>query len=239
MRKLSSGGLWALLAFAIPVAWSAAPVAAPAGAAITLSATPLPPANDLGQGLTYVLPRPNGTEGAKTFIAADEAVLPPGSIVLDLRQSKFSAVESAAWLTALQSRSASRQVCLVLVSPATPAPLLVALSTGLRGCVSVGRADPGYRPDNAVETDAASDERAGAALASGARPTDGLIENATKVRHDEVELAQAHALGKEPPREEIDLKPETPVAATSIDRVLQRAVQLHRGLVALGKLPKA
>jgi hypothetical protein len=29
----------------------------------------------------------------------------------------------------------------------------------------VGRAEPGYRPDNAVETDAASDERASAALA--------------------------------------------------------------------------
>jgi hypothetical protein len=65
-----------------------------------------------------------------------------------------------------------------------------------------------------------------------------LIENATKVRHDEVELAKAHAAGQEPPDEDDDLKPDASAAAP-IDRVLQRAVQLHRGLLALGKISKA
>jgi hypothetical protein len=246
MRKFFTRLLPLLLALETPIAWAAAPVSAPtpappatgesaaghagpAGTAVALSATPLPAANDLGQGLTYVLP---------AAIAKGAPVLPPGSLVLDLREPKFSTGESAAWLAALRARTAGQQVCLVLISPATPAPLLAALAAGMRGCVSVGRAAPGYRPDNAVETDAASDGQASAALVGGTRPADLLIENATKVRHDEVELAKAHAAGKAPPDEGDDLKPDASVAATPIDRVLQRAVQLHRGLLALGKLPK-
>jgi hypothetical protein len=228
MKKLFSTVLLQL-ALVLPPAWAAAPDAASPGAALALSAAPLPAANDLGQGLTYLLPVANGS---------GLLALPPGSLVLDFRQVKFSNREMAAWLDAIRARPAGQQVCFALISPATPAPMLAALAVGVRGCITVGRAAPAFQPDETVATDAASDGRAIALLAGGARPADLLLENATKVRHDEVELGKAHAAGQEPPDEDEDLKAEAP-AASPIDRVLQRAVQLHRGLLALGKLPKA
>ncbi|MBK8475942.1 MAG: hypothetical protein IPL39_06415 [Opitutaceae bacterium] len=106
--------------------------------------------------------------------------------------------------------------------------------------LTLGYASPGFAPTLAVSTEPALDRAAVAALAAG-RPARELIEEKLdKPRFDEARLARNHANGrrgddaappdesKEPPASEVPVK----------DLVLQRAVFLHRALLALGRLPQ-
>jgi hypothetical protein len=206
--------------------------------------------DELGHGLKYFRP-------AALADITSAAVAPP-ALVLDLRGvSSADAPSAAAALAALRARPADRGVCLVLISPATAPALLAALSPTPPGCVTVGRAAGDCRPDIAVATDDAAEQRALVALAAGTPPTALLgTPIAGKPRHDEAELAKDHAAGKKPTDTASDLvpKPAAPAMADApksqtasptdttlpppplVDAVLQRAAQLHRGLLALGKI---
>ncbi len=186
--------------------------------------------HDLGEGLTY------------WRLATLPADLPsggqPGACVLDLRYAagnEAAAIALAGWL---KFHAAARTPVLVLANPATATPLLQALaSTALPGgTLTLGRPGPGFTPDLAIATTAETEQLAYDAFTAGTTLAALMQENPGKERHDEAAIVRQLADGTPPPAAEPD------PAATSteplpppplIDRTLQRAVQVHRGLVAL------
>jgi hypothetical protein len=183
---------------------------------LTAAAATAPDPTDLGHGLKYFRP------AAAAEITP--AAVAPAALVLDLRGvSTADASVSAAILAALRARPA------------------------------VGRAAGDCRPEIAVSTDVTAEQRALVALATGTPPTALLgTPVAGKPRHDEAELAKDHAAGRKPgdlpgdhapspaaPAVEPKAPATAPVPAAPpplVDAVLQRAAQLHRGLLALGRI---
>jgi hypothetical protein len=96
-----------------------------------------------------------------------------------------------------------------------------------------------------VSTDSAHDRAAVAALAAGRSWRELIEEKIDKPSYDEARLARNHANGHrneegEPAPAAAKDKPDpaaTPEAPLQ-DLVLQRAVFLHRALLALGRLPQ-
>ena len=196
--------------------------------------------NDLGRGLRYF---------RATALAADLATLEPalaaGPLVLDLRASQGDASAIARLQELLQRRTAAADRPLfVLLAADTPAAVRAAVPAA-PPIVTLGCAGPGYAPAVAVSTDSARDRAAVAALAAG-RPVRELIEEKIdKTRYDEALLVRNHANGRRPtegapppaaPKDKPAAAdaPEPPLQ----DLVLQRAVFLHRALLALGRLPQ-
>ncbi|MBC8040241.1 MAG: hypothetical protein H7Y06_06845 [Opitutaceae bacterium] len=171
-------------------------------------------AADLAPGLTYV------RSADATVIAK---ALETGSVVLDLR----TVTEPVKPL-----RVARTRVLLVLVSPSTPA-------VNLPGAITLGRTAADFKTDITVTTTAESDDKAVAALAAGTAPEKLIIENADKPRFDESLLVREHETGIEPTAPaDPAAKPADPAAQPPVvDAVLQRAVHIYRGLVALKKIP--
>lgn len=172
-------------------------------------------AADLAPGLAYV------RSADATVIAK---ALEAGSVVLDLR----TVTEPVKPLRVPRTR-----VLLVLVSPATPA-------ASLPGAITFGRAAPDFKTDITVTTTAEADDKAVAALAAGTAPEKLIVENADKPRFDESLLVREHQTGAEPsvPADPA-ARPADPAAQPPavVDAVLQRSVQVYRGLVALKKIP--
>jgi len=172
-------------------------------------------AADLAPGLTYV-------RSADAVVIAK--ALETGSIVLDLR----TVTDEVKPLRVPRTR-----VLLVLVSPETP-------SVHLTGAITLGRAVPDFKTDLVVTTSAEAETLALNALAAGTAPETLIVENANKPRFDESLLVREHQTGAEPTApSDPAAKPADPVAQPPavVDAVLQRAVQVYRGLVALKKIP--
>ena len=184
---------------------------------------------DLGQGLTYL--RIGSLEKSARDLRA--ALLHPTPLVLDLR---YTADEPAAGdiLRVLNSQPA-RPTLYVLVSPATPSAVAEIVTAtparrttlGIKGSVPV--------PDVIIEQTAEADRAAYDAFEAGttlAQLVSGRIE---KERFDEASLVQEFKNGNH------DAQPPALPAVTGAsaaptrptDRVLQRAVHLHRALLAL------
>ncbi len=171
-------------------------------------------AADLAPGLAYV------RSADATVIAKS---LETGSVVLDLR----TVTEPVKPLRVPRTR-----VLLVLVSPETPA-------VNLPGAITLGRAAPDFKTDIIVTTTAESDTAAVTALAAGTAPETLIIENADKPRFDESLLVREHQHGFTPsePADPAAKSSDTPAPPVVIDAVLQRAVHVYRGLVAIKKIP--
>ncbi len=192
---------------------------------------------DLGQGLGYLRVH---------SLAADDAILrksvsAPAALVLDLRYVTADAVATGEFKAIIAARPPGAQL-FVLVSPATPpalAPALAAFPALILGA-------PGSvpAPKVVVQTDAAADRRAFDALESGTELAKLITGRIEKERFDEATLVQEFKNGNH----DVDFpaqpdptaaKPDAPVPpketppAAPIDRVLQRAVHLHRALLAL------
>jgi hypothetical protein len=185
---------------------------------------------DLGQGLSYVRV-PTASDAAGVLQQAGPGVR---ALVLDLRYTTTSDESTAALKAAIAARPAGSQL-FVLVSPATPASLAPALANTL----TLGAPGSKPAPKVVVQTDAVTDRRAHDALAAGT-PVAGLISGRIeKERYDEASLVQEFNNGDhdaEPPPgpDPTAAKPgEKMPEARLIDRVLQRAVHLHRALLAL------
>jgi len=190
-------------------------------------------ADELAPGLVYMRP------GIK-------ATPVTGSAVLDLRYVTDEA-SAAPLLTAVEPGKANdRRIILVLVSPETPAGLRRQL-IAIPRCLTLGHAAPELKTDIVVTTSAEADRRAFDALAAGTAPEKLLVENADKMRYDEASLVREHG-GATESIDDADKvpTPESPNSAASttpvapevpvVDAVLQRAVQIHRGLTVLKKL---
>jgi hypothetical protein len=152
----------------------------------------------------------------------------------------------------------NRTPLFVLVGPATPAGPLALLRARAPALITLGLAAPGLAPDIALAVKPEDDRRAFDALDAGT-PVDSLINDIPAGRRfDEAALVSEKDRDSnggddtdappEPSRESPPAGPP-PAAASeaqaapaappkqSLDFVLQRAVQLHRALLALGKLP--
>jgi hypothetical protein len=111
------------------------------------------------------------------------------------------------------------------------------------GVISIGRSSPEITPDIAIETSATQERAAYDALEKNATVESLVRENIDKSRIDEASIMQARAeqadapddfFGPARPRAP-ETKSDSPPAPL-IDRTLQRAVQLHRALIALKRL---
>ncbi|MEI6861715.1 MAG: hypothetical protein WCL04_05620 [Verrucomicrobiota bacterium] len=202
--------------------------------------------NDLGQGLTFLrLAALDDAVAGKISVASTP---PSVALLLDLRGTPADEASATALLVTLRARPANQCVCLILISPATAPALLTVLASRVSGCLTLGRADGNCHPDIAVTTTAESDQRACDALAAGTAPLALLGTPADKPRHDEAELVKDHASGSPPTTAAVAPDSTAPKPAANsaaittalstvlplpVDAVLQRAVQIHRGLLAL------
>lgn len=172
-----------------------------------------------------------------------------GPIILDLRyftDSKFA----DSWLDGISAIGKPGQPVLLLVSPETSRVILAALAPGVRDCITIGRAAPGFHTDIVVDVTAENDHAAW--LVTGRRNVDALQKLITPVidkpRNDEAALAKEHAAdlagtdnsdssADDSTTDAPNAKASTsnPKSAPLIDAVLLRAVQINRGLLALKK----
>jgi hypothetical protein len=183
---------------------------------------------DLGQGLTYYrvheLPAdlPNPPAGR------------PGACVVDLRFVKAADSAVAALQAWLKFNASARAPIFVLENGSTGPNLVAAVTPGgPPGLFVVAPDAEGLHPDFAVRVRAETDAKAYKALDSGATLQALLKDNPEKLRVDEAYLEKEHLSDGEAP----DAATEQPAPASPlIDLVLQRAVQVDRGLVALKRL---
>ncbi len=198
--------------------------------AIAGSLTGAPVTHDLGQGLTYVR--------ATTLPVDLPASQQVRACVLDLRNAagdETAALALSAWL---KFHAAERRPVFILANGDTAAPLRVTLAADRlpAGALTLGRPSAGFTPDIAVAVEPAAEARILALLAAGTAPADLLQENAGKVRYDEAQMVRELA-GETPSADPAkpDVPDTTKPASPPIDRTLQRAVQVHRGLAALNR----
>lgn len=188
---------------------------------------------DLGQGLSYL--RIHAV--ADSEAALRQAVPGSGPLVLDLRYATARDDSPAVLQAALAGRSAGTPL-FILVSPATPPALgpviraSAALTLGVAGSLPT--------PTVVVQADTAADRRAYDALDAGTALEKLISGKIEKERFDEATLVHEFKNGHldaappPPPDPTAPKAGETPVKPTPpTDRVLQRAVHLHRALLAL------
>jgi hypothetical protein len=210
---------------------------------------------DLGRGLTYA---------RLQQLPDDDAMLATvwkaPALIIDLRHPDGAMGQTIP--ADLPSRSRTAPL-FILVGPDTSADLLAALRDHAPALITIGLAAPGLTPDLALPLSPEADHRAYDALAAGASAESLISENLTKHRFDEAALARDRDNGaaedEEPgpngadqsiPAPAAGPPPAPPPAPAGVhpttaaperplkDIVLQRAVQLHRALLALGKLPR-
>ncbi len=182
---------------------------------------------DLGQGLGYL--RVHELEIAIKPIAGNNA------LVLDLRHTTATPETVTVFAAALADRAAGSSL-FVLVSPDTPADLAVALKGSL---VTLGIKGSQPVPQVVVDQTPEADRAAYDALESGTALASLISGKIEKERFDEASLVHEfkNGLPGNPPERGVTGTNPGPAAAGSgaplTDRVLQRAVHLHRALLAL------
>jgi hypothetical protein len=194
-----------------------------------------PFSRDLGQGLAYhrihQLPADLPT--------AETARRQP--CVLDLRYVHAPAPEAAALEAWVKFRATARTPIFILANSDTDTALLAPFTPrqATAGVVVIGAAAPGFAPDIAVKFSRDEERRAYDAIESGVEIATLLNDSPPKPRNDEARLAREHSPDAPPVDEEAALAEKLAQPGTRapiIDLVLQRAVQLHRTLVALKQL---
>lgn len=184
-----------------------------------------PPARDLGQGLAYY---------RMHELPADLPAMPaPRACVLDVRYVPVELQVATAFRAWLTFHAAPRAPIFVLANAGTGEALLAALGVGDQrsSFIVVGIAAGNFHPDLAVRASAADERRAYDAFEEGVALAALLADNPDKVRNDEASLSPDR-LTEPGPRVAAKDGPAPP----PVDAALQRAVHLHRALLALKKI---
>ncbi len=220
------------------------PTAANATAAAPGPALPptAPIARDLGEGLSFYRAHALPADLPKTPAK-------PSPLVLDLRFATAAPDAATAFEAWLKFRAAPASPVLVLINAATAAPLraVLAAEKSYPGLVTLGPSSSEIAPDIAVDATADEDKSAYDALEHGAVLDSLLKENADKLRNDEAALIRERANPPEDPTSPAadsddtpsdlaEKSPAPPSPPPIIDATLQRAVHLHRALLALKRL---
>ena len=208
--------------------------AVPAPAKDTAPADPA----DLGRGLRYL------QLAAGTSDSAFAASLAAPALVLDLRLAPaVPAVEAR--LRELLARATAARPLFVLVGTGTALNLRDAIPANTPGVLVLTAKGSGIATAMTIAVDTVTDRAAAEALAAGRPPRELFEEQLDKPRYDEERLAKDHANGQHEshvsePRGKKDSsdKPSEPAAPALHDLILQRAVFIHRGLLALGRIPE-
>ena len=186
---------------------------------------------DLGNGLVYVrvheLPADLPSKPATGRV-------PP--CVIDVRYVPADAEAAAAFMAWMGFRATPRTPVIVVANAATSAALRAALAAHERasGIVVVGLSAEGFRPDIAVRGTGEAERAAYDAFEHGTPLTKLLTDNPDKVRNDEASLSKDRlAEAAADAAEEVIAGKR---AQPPIDAALQRAVHLHRALIALKKI---
>lgn len=243
------------------VAWAVESASkTPATAAEKTPAAEKPAADplELGRGLRYFR---FGAGDDAAFATAKNAP----ALVVDLRLAGEDIANVARLRELLATRDATRPL-FVLLGADTPTALRAAISTA-PGVLTLAGKDSGVAASVVIAVEPVSDRAAAEALAAGRTPRELVEEKIEKTRFDEARLARNHANGHrdsdttEAPKDvkstitspasdpaptpsssatEKDAKPAGPAAqpAPPHDLLLQRAVFLHRALLALGRIPE-
>jgi hypothetical protein len=219
--------------------------------ALTRTAAAKPLMLDLGQGLAY--------HRAHTLPADLPAASParPQPLVLDLRYTTGgpdAAITLAAWL---KFRAVPRTPLFILANTETSPGLRAAFAEreDTPGLIVLGLNAPDFTPDLALAADPATERRAYDALTQPEALTTLITPTIAKPRNDEAALAaewhpdrtKSHlAVTAAQPADQgkhtttknaaTPSDPATPAPPPLIDAVLQRAVHLHRALVALRQI---
>lgn len=194
----------------------------------SLSLSAAPSTHDLGEGLSYIR--------IESLLTDLPAAPTPKAVVLDLRYTAGDESAANALIAWLQARAG--RPTLVLVNPDTAASLRPALSANRLppGTLTIGRAEAEFTPDIMVAISADADRAAWASLRAGTEPATLIADNLDKVRNDEAAIVRRHQNNRS---DETESAADPPAPASGPpDRVLQRAVQLHRGLTILGVFPR-
>jgi hypothetical protein len=203
--------------------------------------------HDLQQDLAYA----RSTDLDTDLEAIDKKLIRHPALVLDLRQAAATE-KSAATLASLLARPAAtpRFVRILLLGKDSSRALMKELTTDLPGVVTISAQSELFTPDIKVAVTAEEDRIAYEAL-TGGLALDKLLSGSApqKIRYDEASLVREHSTNsaRQPITDEPEEEATSPTPATStldaqkpapqpVDRVLQRAVQLHRTLLALKKL---
>jgi len=207
---------------------------------------------DLGQALAYF----RVTDASADQAAVIDAIEHRPALVLDLRSLSADDEFADKIHAVLAKTPAAHAVRIVLINSSTAPALVTTLNDdNLNAVITIGPRSAVIKPDVAVTTSDDDDRKAFAALTSGT-PLETLIaDTRDKRRYDEAKLVHDHANGIIPGDAELpadaeddsvaeptsgkkaadaEKKPEPPPPLH--DLVLERAVQLHRSLLALKKL---
>ena len=190
---------------------------------------------ELGENLRYfrahVLPA--------ELPAAD---VPPSPIILDLRYTRTEPGAANALDAWLKFRATPTTPIVVLVNSETSSEVreMITPASKRADLVTVGRKTGDVAPDIVIETTDDEERRAYDALEQSTSVESLITENADKPRVDEASIMRDRAEGNDrpfgaDPRANAEKKTETP-APTLVDRALQRAIHLHRALLALQRL---
>jgi hypothetical protein len=189
---------------------------------------------DLGQGLAYFR-----IHSIPTDLPAGESAHGRPCVV-DVRYVRGDRSASAALLSWLKAHAGPKSPVFLLANPGTAPVLLVPLNSAgaVTDLVVLGPAARDFEPDISVPVAPSAERRAYDALEKGASIDSLVTERVEKPRNDEERLDQEHLSDSAAQDQAADSgQPAAPPAAPAlIDPVLQRAVQLHRALLALKRL---
>jgi hypothetical protein len=163
------------------------------------------------------------------------ALAAPRALVLDLRHPLDERDAGETLRQALAAHPGKPRLY-VLVSPATPVPVVGAIAAHSARLVTLGVKGARPEPQVAVLQTAEDDRRAYDAFTQGTPLADLLSGKIEKVRYDEASLVQEFRNGNPDPGPPAARPPQGPAAEPPVrltDRVLQRALHLHRALQAL------
>jgi hypothetical protein len=181
---------------------------------------------NLGQGLTYYRVH----EIPQDQPAAARA----GVSVLDLRYAKSDELGASA-LKAWVAFNASAHAPIFVLENAQTDPALLAVFTarGPAGMIVLAPASARMEPQISVTVSPEDDRKGYDALEKGADVRSLLSDYPDKPRIDEAYLEKEHIADSDSPEVPTD-KPLPP--RPTVDAMLQRAVQLYRGLLALKRI---
>jgi hypothetical protein len=198
---------------------------------LAVGAPAAPLEKDLGQGLRYFR------------VAALPADLPPApaagakapACVVDLRFAAADDAAAKAFAAWARFRSGPKAPTFVLVNAATAPALRRVLAARERGggLIVIASGGPAADADQTVKIAAEDEQRAFAALADGAAVDALITDNPDKVRNDEASYTRERSADAEPAEA---AAPNGKAARAPVDAALQRAVHLHRAMVALRRL---
>ncbi|GAB1488525.1 hypothetical protein MASR2M8_09700 [Opitutaceae bacterium] len=188
---------------------------------------------DLGEGLGYL---------RLSDISGEAFSAPVDPLVVDLRQATQAGSDGIDRLRGLLGQPSLR---LVLVSEVTAPAIITFLETRSATVLTLGGLGA-PETDIRVPVSTEDDRKAYEALDQGASLADLVTPPLVKARRDEASILRARRTSNRPsdspPPPDTPMPPVAPTPADAptvtplSDPVLQRAVQLHRGLRALKRL---